>query len=98
MIIYLISAELFVIKAICLWCSSVHVATLLLFIIIATASPVVLSPGYGEVEPVPADAARCPEPGTDLRWLTVRRVGRPAWPGERSWSSSSGWSASSPTP
>ncbi len=28
MIIYLIIAELFIIKAICLWCSSVHVATL----------------------------------------------------------------------
>ncbi len=47
MILYLISAELFVIKAICLWCSSVHVATFLLFVVIATASPVVLSPGYG---------------------------------------------------
>lgn len=57
MIIYLISAELFVIKAICLWCSSVHIATLLLFIIIATASPIVLAPGYAEVETVPADGA-----------------------------------------
>ena len=55
MIIYLISAELFIIKAICLWCSSVHVATLALFIIIATASPIVLAPGYGEPESAPAD-------------------------------------------
>jgi len=55
MIIYLISAELFIIKAICLWCSSVHVATLLLFIIIATASPIVLAPGYGEPDAAPAD-------------------------------------------
>ena len=55
MIIYLISAELFIIKAICLWCSSVHVATLALFIIIATASPIVLAPGYGEPERTPAD-------------------------------------------
>jgi uncharacterized membrane protein len=50
MIIYLISAELFVIKAICLWCSSVHVVTLILFMIIATASPIVLAEGYGEAD------------------------------------------------
>ena len=56
MIIYLISAELFVIKAICLWCSSVHIATLALFIIIATASPIMLAPGYGEADAVPADS------------------------------------------
>jgi len=55
MIIYLISAELFIIKAICLWCSSVHVATLLLFIIIATTAPVVLAPGYGSPDPPPMD-------------------------------------------
>jgi uncharacterized membrane protein len=54
MIIYLIIAELFIIKAICLWCSSVHIATLLLFIIVATASPIVLAPGYGASDPEPA--------------------------------------------
>ena len=32
MIIYLIIAELFIIKAICLWCSGVHVITFLLFV------------------------------------------------------------------
>ncbi len=47
MIIYLIIAELFIIKAICLWCSGVHVVTFILFVIIVTASPVVLAPGYG---------------------------------------------------
>ncbi len=47
MIIYLIIAELFIIKAICLWCSGVHVITFLLFVVIVTASPVVLAPGYG---------------------------------------------------
>jgi uncharacterized membrane protein len=47
MIIYLIIAELFIIKAICLWCSGVHVITFILFVIIVTASPVVLAPGYG---------------------------------------------------
>jgi len=47
MVIYLIIAELFLIKAICLWCSSVHVITFILFVIIVTASPVVLAPEYG---------------------------------------------------
>ena len=97
MIIYLISAELFIIKAICLWCSSVHVATLLLFIIIATSAPVVLSPGYGELRRCRRTAPG-PEPGADARWLRARRAGRPGWPGERSWSSSSASSVSSPTP
>ena len=55
MIIYLISAELFIIKAICLWCSSVHVATLLLFVIIATTAPIVLAPDYGAADAEPAD-------------------------------------------
>jgi uncharacterized membrane protein len=47
MILYLIIAELFIIKAICLWCSSVHLITFILFVIIVTASPVVLAPRYG---------------------------------------------------
>jgi uncharacterized membrane protein len=46
-IIYLISAEFFIIKAICLWCSGVHVITFVLFVIIVTTSPVVLAAGYG---------------------------------------------------
>ncbi len=47
MIVYLIIAELFIIKAICLWCSSVHIITFVLFVIIVTASPIVLARGYG---------------------------------------------------
>ena len=47
MILYLIIAELFIIKAICLWCSGVHVVTFILFVIIVTASPVVLAADYG---------------------------------------------------
>jgi uncharacterized membrane protein len=47
MIIYLISAELFTIKAICLWCTSVHVITFLLFVLIMTTAPIVF--GRGEV-------------------------------------------------
>ncbi len=49
MILYLIIAELFIIKAICLWCSGVHLVTFILFVIVVTASPVVLAPGYGTV-------------------------------------------------
>jgi uncharacterized membrane protein len=50
-IVYLLIAELFIIKAICLWCSSVHLITFILFVIIVTASPIVLDPDYGaEVE------------------------------------------------
>ncbi len=47
MILYLLIAELFIIKAICLWCSSVHLVTFILFVIIVTSSPVVLAPDYG---------------------------------------------------
>jgi uncharacterized membrane protein len=47
MILYLIIAEFFIIKAICLWCSSVHIITFVLFVIIVTASPIVLARGYG---------------------------------------------------
>ena len=47
MIIYLMIAELFIIKKICLWCSSVHLITFILFVIVVTAAPIVLSPGYG---------------------------------------------------
>jgi len=47
MILYLIIAELFIIKAICLWCSGVHIITFILFVIIVTASPVVLAADYG---------------------------------------------------
>jgi len=52
MILYLIIAELFIIKAICLWCSGVHLITFILFVIIVTASPVVLAAGdhYDDAE------------------------------------------------
>jgi uncharacterized membrane protein len=47
MIIYLVIAELFIIKNICLWCTSVHVLTFVLFVIIVTASPILLSRDNG---------------------------------------------------
>ena len=50
MILYLITAELFVIKAICLWCSSVHLITFILFVIIATASPMVSGPPASDAD------------------------------------------------
>lgn len=43
MIIYLIIAELFEVKKICLWCSSVHLITFVLFVIIVTSAPLVLA-------------------------------------------------------
>jgi uncharacterized membrane protein len=51
MILYLLIAELFIIKAICLWCSSVHVVTFLLFVIIVTASPMVLASDHTGADP-----------------------------------------------
>ena len=57
MIIYLIIAELFLIKAICLWCTGVHVITFLLFVIIVTSAPLVLTPGYGTDDPDAVDLA-----------------------------------------
>jgi uncharacterized membrane protein len=38
-VLYLLAAELFSIKAICLWCTGVHVTTLLLFILIVASFP-----------------------------------------------------------
>lgn len=40
-VIYLLVSELFVIKAICLWCTSVHIDTFLLFVIVVTTFPAV---------------------------------------------------------
>jgi len=43
MVIYLVIAELLIIKNICLWCTSVHVLSFILFVIVVTASPILLS-------------------------------------------------------
>ncbi len=49
MVIYLLSAELFSIGAICLWCTSVHVVTFLLFVQIMVSFPKMLHrDGYSE--------------------------------------------------
>jgi len=38
-VLYLLAAELFSIKAICLWCTGVHVATFLLFVLVVVSFP-----------------------------------------------------------
>ena len=45
-IFYLVYAELFVIHAICLWCSSVHVITLIIFIVVVTGWDEAIEPQY----------------------------------------------------
>jgi uncharacterized membrane protein len=49
MIIYLFIEELFVIQALCVWCSVIHVVGFLLFVIIVTSTPVVLPRDSGPV-------------------------------------------------
>jgi uncharacterized membrane protein len=36
-VVYLVYTELFTIKAICLWCTGVHVVTFLLFVLVVTS-------------------------------------------------------------
>jgi len=38
-VLYLLAAELFSIKAICLWCTGVHVTTFLLFVLVVMSFP-----------------------------------------------------------
>ncbi|MGE5131357.1 MAG: vitamin K epoxide reductase family protein [Gemmatimonadota bacterium] len=39
-VLYLIFAELFLVKAICLWCTGVHVVTFLLFVLVVTSAAI----------------------------------------------------------
>ncbi len=39
-VLYLIFAELFLVKAICLWCTSVHVVTFLLFVLVVSSAAI----------------------------------------------------------
>ena len=43
-ILYLLAAELFSIKAICLWCTGVHIVTFLIFVLVVTSFPAMASP------------------------------------------------------
>lgn len=54
MVIYLLVAELFLIKAICLWCTGVHIVTFLLFVLVVSFAPAMLAAaGGGWGEPAP---------------------------------------------
>jgi uncharacterized membrane protein len=49
--LYLVSAELLIIGAICLWCTGVHVVTFVLFVLVVQTVPHML--GWGQREAVP---------------------------------------------
>ncbi len=55
-VLYLVYTELFTLDAICLWCTSVHVITIVLFILIAPT--VARPPGARSASPEPEAAAR----------------------------------------
>jgi|GEM_PF-191720 len=55
-VLYLVSAEMLIIKNICLWCTGVHVVTFLLFVLVTTTVPRML--GWGGVQPEPAGPGR----------------------------------------
>jgi uncharacterized membrane protein len=44
-VLYLLAAELFSIKAICLWCTGVHITTFLLFVLIVSSFPLMSGRG-----------------------------------------------------
>ena len=46
-VLYLVSAELLVIGNICLWCTGVHIITLLLFIVVISDLPRLMAGGFG---------------------------------------------------
>jgi uncharacterized membrane protein len=43
MVLWLLTAELVIIKKICLWCTGVHIITFILFVITLTTAPAVLA-------------------------------------------------------
>jgi uncharacterized membrane protein len=53
-VVYLLSAELFVIKAICLWCTGVHVVTFALFVLTAATWPALEARSSGAPQAVQA--------------------------------------------
>lgn len=46
-VLYLVAAELVIIKNICLWCTSVHALTFLLFVLVVATVPAMLGWGTG---------------------------------------------------
>jgi uncharacterized membrane protein len=53
-VLYLISAELLIIKAVCLWCTSVHVITFAQLILVLSTVPTMLGWGAPPSRPAPA--------------------------------------------
>lgn len=49
-VLYLVAAELLIIGSICLWCTSVHVITFALFVLLMTTIPKMLSLATGQVD------------------------------------------------
>jgi uncharacterized membrane protein len=43
MVLWLLTAELVIIKKICLWCTGVHIITFILFVITLTNAPAILA-------------------------------------------------------
>ena len=50
-VLYLVSAELLIIKNICLWCTSVHAITFLLFVLVVATVPQMLGWGASATRP-----------------------------------------------
>jgi uncharacterized membrane protein len=55
-VLYLVAAELLIIKAICLWCTSVHVITFAQLLVVLSTVPTML--GWGQSQAVPARSKR----------------------------------------
>jgi len=68
-VLYLVSAELLIIKAICIWCTAVHVVTFAELILVLATVPTMLSWGVEHEDPTPAH----PTPGSRPR----NTAGRP---------------------
>jgi uncharacterized membrane protein len=47
MVVYLVAAEVFTIKAICLWCTGVHLITVALFVLVLATFPTLVGAGRG---------------------------------------------------
>ncbi len=45
-VFHLLWAELFDVKALCLWCTGVHITTFILFIVVMVTAPAMLAPSY----------------------------------------------------
>jgi len=79
MVLYLLYTELFTIKAICLWCTSVHVVTFLLFVLVVTTfSTMAVAQSTEASQPTRTGQSglwrQRPAPRGEMRQLTVTSV------------------------